>query len=231
MKDNQQPSSVNFKELPNNPDYLVYEDGRVFSKKANRFLAGKIDNAGYKVYGLAVGDQMSSCSNKKLSKMVYAHRLVAMLFLDNPNDYPYVHHKDGNKLNNHVSNLEWISPQQNMVYHRKKPKYFEKNLPNEEWMVIPEWPNYSVSNMGRIRNNKTNRLLKNDNSTKYSRVSFTNKRHYYIHRLVYCVFNNDYNLDGFVIEHIDANPRNNKLDNLQKITQQENCLKQKRFND
>lgn len=239
MKDNQQPSSVNFKELPDNSDYLIYEDGRVFSKKTNRFLTGKVDSAGYRVYGLAIGDQMSSCSNRKLSKMMYAHRLVAMLFLDNPNNYPYVHHKDENKLNNHVSNLEWVSPQQNMAYHNQihnkktteKPKYFEKNLPDEEWMIIPEQPNYSVSNMGRIRNNKTNRLLKIDSSTKYSRISFADKRHYFVHRLVYCVFNNDYDLNDSVIDHIDADPRNNKLENLQKITQQENCLRQKRFND
>ena len=49
--------------------------------------------------------------------------------------------------------------------------------------------------------------------------------------MVYCTFNNDFNLEGFVIDHIDNNLKNNKLDNLQKITQQENCLKQDRFND
>lgn len=235
MKDNQQPSSVNFKEYY---DYLVYENGQVFSLKTHRFLKGKIDSVGYQVYGLAIGDKISSCSNKRLSKMMYAHRLVATLFLENPNNYPYVHHKDENKLNNHVSNLEWVSPAQNTAYHnavkeqkKSKIQYFEKNFEGEEWLVIPDHPQYSVSNMGRVRNNKTNRLLKIDNTSKYSRISFSDKRHYYLHRLVYCVFNNDYNLENFVIDHIDADPRNNKLENLQKITQQENCLRQKRFND
>ena len=50
-----------------------------------------------------------------------------------------------------------------------------------------------------------------------------------VHRLVYCTFHNDYDLDGFVIDHIDADTTNNRLDNLQKITQRENNLKQKRF--
>ena len=171
--------------------------------------------------------------------MVYAHRLVAELFLPNPNNYPYVHHKDANRLNNDVSNLEWVSPEQNMAYHNQSkktkreynPRYFEKNLEGEEWMIIPDYPNYSVSSKGRIRNNRTNRLLKIDYSQKYPRISFADRKHFYVHRLVYCTFNNDYDLDGFVIDHIDADPLNCNLENLQKITQSENCLKQKRFND
>lgn len=90
---------------------------------------------------------------------------------------------------------------------------------------------YSVSSKGRIRNNKTNRILHLDESQKYTRVSLNDKKHYYLHRMVYCTFNNDFDLDGFIIDHIDSNPRNNNLENLQKITQQQNCLKQKRFND
>jgi hypothetical protein len=41
--------------------------------------------------------------------MLYAHRLVAEYFIPNPNNYEYVHHKDENRLNNDVSNLEWVS--------------------------------------------------------------------------------------------------------------------------
>lgn len=224
MKDNQQPSSANYKIY--HSDYLVYSDGRVYSRKTNKFLKGKIDNVGYHVYALAIGDARSNASKKKLSKMVYAHRLVAELFLPNPNNYPYVHHKDANKLNNDVSNLEWVSS----AYHNQSkktkreynPRYFEKNLEGEEWMIIPDYPNYSVSSKGRVRNNRTNRLLKIDYSQKYPRVSFADRKHFYIHRLVYCTFNNDYDLDGFVIDHIDANPLNCNLENLQK---------QKRFND
>ena len=45
-KGNQQPS-LNYKELKEDNDYLIYEDGKLFSKKTGRFLKGKIDNVGY----------------------------------------------------------------------------------------------------------------------------------------------------------------------------------------
>ena len=143
MKDNQQPS-LECKELKEDSDYLIYNDGRIFSKKTNRFLTGKIDSVGYRVYGLAFTEELTVSRNKK-SKMLYARRVVAGSFIPNPNNYQYVHHKDENKLNNCVSNLEWVSPKQNMQYHlhnnkakkRKKTRYHIDNLPNERWLIIP----------------------------------------------------------------------------------------------
>ena len=104
QQDNQQPSLA-YKQLKEDSDYLIYNDGRLFSKKMNRFLKGKIDNTGYHIYALAINDKLS-VSKRKLSKMVYAHRLVAQYFIPNPNNLPYIHHIDENKLNNHVSNLQ-----------------------------------------------------------------------------------------------------------------------------
>ena len=72
-----------------------------------RILAHRIDRKGYKVFSLCKNSRYATAS---------AHRLVATAFIENPNNYPCVNHKDENKLNNHVSNLEWCTYQYNNNY-------------------------------------------------------------------------------------------------------------------
>lgn len=52
----------------------------------------------------------------------YIHRIIATTFLENPSDYPLVNHKDLNKQNNAVENLEWASHKQNTQhYYSSRP--------------------------------------------------------------------------------------------------------------
>ena len=77
------------------------------SKKKERILTPKEDRGGYLRVHL---------SNGKSDFHPTLHRLVATAFLDNPLCLPQVNHKDENKRNNHVSNLEWCSPIYNTQY-------------------------------------------------------------------------------------------------------------------
>ena len=69
-------------------------------KIKGKILKPKIDKYGYFRIGLTK-------NNKQ--KFYQVHRLVAETFIPNPNNYPIINHKDGDKQNNHISNLEWCT--------------------------------------------------------------------------------------------------------------------------
>lgn len=83
--------------------------GEVWSIKSNRFIHPEITRFGYKQVTLAID---------KKPKRFRVHRLVALLFIPNPNNYPCVNHIDGNKMNNCVSNLEWCTYAENNYHAR-----------------------------------------------------------------------------------------------------------------
>lgn len=80
--------------------YHVYADGRVYSTKRGIFLKPDIQRHGYHQVRL---------SYDGASKAYKVHRLVGLLFIPNPDRLPQINHKDGNKSNNNVSNLEWCT--------------------------------------------------------------------------------------------------------------------------
>tara|TARA_R110000744_G_scaffold332522_1_gene437949 strand:- start:45 stop:491 length:447 start_codon:yes stop_codon:yes gene_type:complete len=86
-------------------NYLIYEDGRVWSKNRNKFRKAYTDTAGYK---------RTSLSNNNKSRKYLVHRLVAEAYIPNDDNKPCVDHIDRDKSNNHVSNLRWVSHIENM---------------------------------------------------------------------------------------------------------------------
>jgi len=83
--------------------YFISNFGRVKNSKG-KILKYYVQNSGYQVIKLH--------KNKKGHHKLI-HRLVAETFIDNPNNKPEVNHKDGNKQNNKVENLEWVTPSEN----------------------------------------------------------------------------------------------------------------------
>jgi len=91
-------------EVEGYPNYLVYEDGRVFSKTTRKMMKPHMNNAGYWYVGL--------WRNQK-RKQFYLHRLIAMVYVPNPENKPEVDHIDKDKSNNCVSNLRWATRSEN----------------------------------------------------------------------------------------------------------------------
>lgn len=87
--------------------YAVTSYGRVWSYRRNKFLKPADNGKGYLFVVLSVNGQ------QKTQKI---HRLVAQAFLANPDGLPQVNHKDENKDNNRVSNLEWCDNKYNVTY-------------------------------------------------------------------------------------------------------------------
>lgn len=82
-------------------------NGFGFYELKERILRPYINNKGYVMVDLRVG-------GKTLRKLV--HRLVAITWIENPNGYEIVNHKDCNTLNNHIGNLEWCTYSYNNKY-------------------------------------------------------------------------------------------------------------------
>lgn len=93
--------------IKNSKDYIITDCGKVFNSKGWQ-MKFRVNGAGYAQLGIRMLDGQR--------KFFVLHRLVAAAFIDNPENKPHVNHIDGNKLNNHVSNLEWCTPKENM-YH------------------------------------------------------------------------------------------------------------------
>lgn len=83
--------------------YSVSDTGEIRNDERNKILKLSSEQD-YKTVVLHI--------NKK-SKKFRVHRLVALAFIENPENKPYVNHKDGNRSNNKIENLEWVTPQEN----------------------------------------------------------------------------------------------------------------------
>jgi hypothetical protein len=95
------------KEIKGYENYLVFNDGTVLNSNTDRELKPDRTNRGY--YRITV------CKNNKV-KRYSIHRLVAELFIHNPLSLETVNHIDGDKSNNSVSNLEWLTQQDNQAH-------------------------------------------------------------------------------------------------------------------
>ena len=103
--------------------YAITSRGRVWSHKSKMFMLPQTHKSGYLLVNLYEG--------KGKTKRCLIHRFVALAFIPNPDNLSDVNHKDENKTNNCVENLEWCSRAYNNSYGTRlqklhKPVYCEE---------------------------------------------------------------------------------------------------------
>lgn len=86
--------------------YLISDTGEIKSVKTGLIRKKNINHEGYYFVSVSLGSRQDKPTIKN-------HRAVAESFTANPNNYSVVNHKDGNKLNNNVENLEWCTYSEN----------------------------------------------------------------------------------------------------------------------
>lgn len=207
-------------------DFWLEDTGRLHNVKTNRWLKGGM-NKGYNFYSLYF---------KGKQYILYTHRAVAEYFVNNPDPATktIVHHIDGNKTNNNYLNLEWVSPKEHNDTIKDLGQINSKRSPQKKILNLKQYgkiaqyrdtPYYATEN-GLILNMSKNIELKLSLSGNYLRfnAAYGINKKLLVHRVVWEAFNGPIP-DGMDIDHIDGNPRNNSLKNLQVLSHTDNLKK------
>lgn len=144
---------TDFKKIQGYSNYLIDTKGNIYSLKNNKLLKNVKSNSGYYLVCLWG-------NGKKRNHLV--HRLVAETFIPNPNNYKEVNHKDFNKLNNNIKNLEWCSHNYNLKYSNlerfesKPVLQIHNNKIIKEYKSITEASKsgFDISNISKCCKNK-----------------------------------------------------------------------------
>lgn len=142
-------------------NYMISSFCRV--KSLDRYVRGKNNSIHIKkgkllkLYTDKDGYQTVMLYHNNKKKLLKVHRLVAEAFLDNPNNYKEVNHKDEDKSNNIVSNLEWCDAKYNSNYGTRNKRIGKSNTNGKlskpvlqytlDGEFVREWP--STKECGR----------------------------------------------------------------------------------
>jgi len=128
------------------PGYSATFEGEIWSHKRNKFIIGKINRYGYHTVGIR------NSNSKRLHKQT--HRLIALVYIPNPENKPCVNHKDGNKLNNHIDNLEWCTISENTQHSFNNQLQINKKGKEDEcskWLTQYNKQDDIIAEYGSIR--------------------------------------------------------------------------------
>ena len=122
-----------WKNIEEYPDYMVSNMGRIkrlstgYYRRTEKILKPQLQNNGYLHIKL---------SQKDKTKCILVHRLVAQVFIPNPNNLPQVNHINEDKTDNRVENLEWCTQKYNINYGNGISKRVKTNKENGTYKKI-----------------------------------------------------------------------------------------------
>lgn len=127
--------------------YYVSNLGEIKNARTGKIRKKNIMKTGYYFVSISLG-------KRGKYMLIKVHRAVAETFIENPNNYPFINHIDGNKLNNNVNNLEFCTPKYNSQHARRlglaSSKSIQKRIIDTTNNIIFE----SVTDAGNYYANK-----------------------------------------------------------------------------
>jgi hypothetical protein len=203
-------------------DYVINCKGEVRNKHGTKM---KVSTVGY---------PQVQCNRK--CRMV--HVILAQLFIpnDDPKTKTQVNHKNGNKADYSLGNLEWVTPSENIRhshaqgnYKKRKQRDFDHS--DEKWMAVahPTFSHlYEASKDGHIRSSKTHQIISQcQNNEGYMRVTLSNKNFHQtllVHRLIASTFCKKLSDEQMQVNHKNKIRNDNRVENLEWITRSNNVI-------
>jgi hypothetical protein len=212
-------TDITWKIIINYPNYSVSTIGTIKNNTTERILKYYIRN-GYPSITL-------SKDNKK--KTFNIHTLVASHFLQKPEGQFVVNHKNENKSDNRLENLEYLTYAENTKYSASSKRTKNSiSFDLTQFQEIPNYTTYMISRNGEIYSKKIKRLccvtiLPNGYHKMKLKSGNGIYKDYYIHVLVAMTYlNYTPSTNKIVINHIDGIKGNNQLNNLEIISHKDN---------
>jgi hypothetical protein len=201
--------------------YFICNDGRVMREKTQKILKPYVA-CGYEEVTLYIDGKKRTHGR--------VHVMVAKTFILNPENKPYVNHKDGNKLNNNFANLEWVTAKENSEHANRTglikrsrqspplPTDFVIDFSQAKQCILP---NYYIFPDGRIYSKNFHIFMKQFLHINGYYIININGKNHMVHRLVarYFIPNPE---NKPLVNHKDGNKLNNNVENLEWVTHQEN---------
>lgn len=208
-----------WKTIPNYESYEASTEGLIRNRLTKKVLSPCNVEGGYSQVRLSLG-------SREKYKVLRVHRLIATAWLENPNNKATVNHKNRDKFDNRLENLEWADNKEQAQHFAetnvKKGRvvYDKREIENEKWMEIDTNPGYMISDQGRVKN-AFGKVLNGYKGGRYIQIRAT--PHIYPHRAVAKAFISSFTKEC-VVNHINGDRHDNRLENLECITQKENVL-------